>query len=89
MKQNSLLIFWIGAVFKVCNKIVLGSIAPSQKEGRVIDIIISGKLCKQIQQHALISLILMKLLGKLLMFTVCILTAGSLRLKQKEMPLKH
>ena len=71
------------------NRIILGSMAPSQKESRNINIIILGKLFKQTQQHTLISLIHTNLLGKLLMFTAWVLTSGSAKLKQKEMSWKH
>lgn len=82
---NSLFVFCIGTFFNMCNKIVLGSIAPSQKESRNINIIIVGKLFKQTQQHTSNSLIHTKFLGQLLMFTAWVLTSGSVKLKQKEM----
>ena len=71
------------------NRIILGSMAPSHKESRNINIIILGKLFKQTQQHTLISLIHTNLLGKLLMFTAWVLTSGSAKLKQKEMTWKY
>lgn len=73
----------------MCNKIILGSIAPSQKENRNINIIILGKLSQQTHQQSLISLIHTKFLGKLFMFTAWVIISGSVKLKQKEITWKY